>query len=283
MLMRSSAGGDEARNPWYLFPMKNARAASAHGPFRAEQIRPGDRYELSAGHSIWCSPTGGRGARASMVGATALVSDPDVASAGLDAGFSPTPDSLRAPDVAVGNVPDAPGWIKGAPLLAVEYADVGQDEGDLADKIRELLAAGTRLVWVVRLVGPRRVEVHAADQPMRLAHPGEELHAQGILRNPVAVEALYEPQAGLDATLRNLLQRQGYESVEAIRAEGEALGEVAALRESLLEIFAVRGLAVDEDAQAAMAAITACHDPATLRRWRRAALTATTVAAALSS
>lgn len=243
---------------------------TSHGPFSADQIHPGDRYELSAGHAIWCSPTGGRGARASLVGSTVLASDPDVASAGLDAGFSPTPDSLRAPDVAVGNVPDEPGWIQGVPLLAVEYADVGQDYDELAAKIRELLAAGTRWVWVVRLVGPRRVEVHASGQPMRLANPGEELQAPGVLRNPVPVEALYEPQAGLDATLRNLLQRQGYDSLDAIRA--------AELRESLFEVFAARGLAVDEAAQNA---ITECTEPATLRRWHRAALTAETVEAVL--
>jgi hypothetical protein len=29
----------------------------------------------------------------------------------------------------------------------VEYADTGQDEADLAVKIRELLAAGTCLIW----------------------------------------------------------------------------------------------------------------------------------------
>ncbi|MEP7010936.1 MAG: Uma2 family endonuclease [Acidobacteriota bacterium] len=241
-----------------------------HGPFHADQLRQGDRYELSAGHAIWCSPTGGRGARASLIGGTVLASDPDVTSAGLDAGFSPTPDSLRAPDVSVGNVPDQPGWIQGVPQLAVEYADVGQDETDLAVKIRELLAAGTRWVWVVRLVGPRRVEVHAAGQSMRLANPGEELRAPGVLRNPVAVEALYEPQAGLDATLRNLLQRQGFDSLEAVRA--------TELRESLLEVFAARGLAVDEAAQSAIAA---CNDPAVLRRWHRAALVAETAEATL--
>ncbi len=42
----------------------------------------------------------------------------------------------------------------------VEYADTGQDEADLATKIQELLAAGTRHIWVVRLTGPRRVEIH---------------------------------------------------------------------------------------------------------------------------
>jgi Uma2 family endonuclease len=256
--------------------MTNARSATSHGPFRADQIRPGDRYELSQGHAVWCAPTGGRGARASLVGSAVLGSDPAVESAGLDAGFSPSPDTLRAPDVAVGNVSDQPGWIPGAPLLAVEYADVGQDEQELADKIRELLAAGTRFVWVVRLVGPRRVEVYTAEQPMQLVHPGEELQAPGVLQNPVPVEALYEPQAGLDATLRNLLQRQGYENLDAVRAEAEVL----ALRENLLEIFLVRGLAVDEEVRAAVAR---CQDPAALRRWHRAALTASTAAAVLQA
>ncbi len=32
---------------------------TSHGPFRAEQIRSGDPYELSDGHAIECMPTGG--------------------------------------------------------------------------------------------------------------------------------------------------------------------------------------------------------------------------------
>lgn len=42
------------------------------------------------------------------------------------------------PNIAVGNVPDDPGWVRGVPPLAVEYADVGQDEADLQSKIRAL-------------------------------------------------------------------------------------------------------------------------------------------------
>lgn len=33
----------------------------APGPFRADQIREGDPYELSNGHAILCLPTGMRG------------------------------------------------------------------------------------------------------------------------------------------------------------------------------------------------------------------------------
>ncbi|MBI4705912.1 MAG: Uma2 family endonuclease, partial [Deltaproteobacteria bacterium] len=145
--------------------MTRLGAKPASGPFRADQIRCGDPYELSDGHPIRLSPTAGRGAGAVSHGATALGTDPAATEAGVDAGYSPDPGTLRAPDVAVGNVPDAPGWIRGVPALAVEYADTGQNEDDLAQKIDELLAAGTKLVWVVRLAGARRVEVHQQGNP----------------------------------------------------------------------------------------------------------------------
>lgn len=60
------------------------------------------------------------------------------------------------------------------------------------DEIAELLQSGTRQVWVVRLIGPRRVEVYRPGESMRLAGPGEVLTAQGLLRNPVPIEALYD-------------------------------------------------------------------------------------------
>ena len=131
-----------------------------HGPFRADQLHSGDRYELSKGHPVYCVPTGGRSAGPIQLGASVVGWDPAVREAGVDVGYSPTPDMLRAPEVAIGNVPDAPGWIKGVPDLAIEYADVGQDEDELQAKISELLSAGTTSLWVVRLTGPRRVEVY---------------------------------------------------------------------------------------------------------------------------
>lgn len=242
------------------------------GPFRADEIRDGEPYELSRGHKILCMPTGGRGSDAAATGAAVLKSDPEVDAAGT--GFSPAPDTLRAPDVAVGNVPREPGWVQGVPPLAVEYADTGQGEADLAIKIRELLDAGTRFVWVVRLVGPRRVEVHEAGREMRLAHPGEELEAPGVLRNPMPVEALYDWRVGQEVTLRNLLQRHGFESLEAIQAEGEtrgrAEGEIEALRSAVLDVLAARDLATGEEVRAV---VTGCRDAAVLKRWLRRAAT----------
>lgn len=247
--------------------MSRATKLSEGGPFRADQIAPGSRYELSDGHAILCMPTGGRGSRGNLVGASVLETDPAVESAGVDTGFSPTPKTLRAPDVAVGNVPDAPGWTRVAPPLAVEYADSGQDEEDLQARIRDLLAHGTRYVWVVRLVGVRRVEIYEPGAAVRTVLPGNDLVAPGILQNPVRVEALYEREAAHEATLKNLLQRRGFASLEAVREEGE----LAATRDMLRRILTRRGLAITPDQEARIAA---CADLPTLQRWSDAAIVA---------
>jgi hypothetical protein len=117
----------------------------------------------------------------------------------------------------------------------------GNHEAELQTKIQELFAAGTRFVWVVRLTGPRRVEVHQPRQRMRIANPGEQLEAPGILANPVPVEALYDREAARRVIFHNLLQRQGYASLDDVRAEGEAQG----LRKAVVAVFAARGLAVE--------------------------------------
>ncbi|HEV7785755.1 MAG TPA: hypothetical protein VGQ28_10500 [Thermoanaerobaculia bacterium] len=125
-------------------------------------------------------------------------------------------------------------------------------------------------------LGPRRVEVYQAGQPMQLMQPGGMLEAPGILANPVPVEALYDPQVSAEVSFRNLLQRHGYPSLEAVRAQGEAEGEIAALREASLEVFAARELTVENDVRSMIAG---CEDPALLRRWHRQAITAASSAA----
>jgi Uma2 family endonuclease len=254
---------------------KSPLRLGSQGPFRAEQLRSGDPYELSNGHPVQCLPTGGRGGRAANVGGAVLASDPAVQDVGFDVGFSPSPEILRAPDVSVGEIPDQPGWVQGVPPLAVEYADTGQDEADLQIKIRELFAAGTRFVWVVRLTGPRRVEVHQPGQGMHIANPGEQLTAPGILANPIPVEALYDREAARRVIFGNLLEREGYASLEEVRAEGEAQGEIQGLREAILTVLAARGLAVGDDLRTALAS---AHDPAILRAALRQAAIASTSA-----
>ncbi len=206
-----------------------------------------------------------------------LASDPAVQDVGVDIGFAPSPEILRAPDLSVGEMPDQPGWVQGAPPLAVEYADTGQDEAELQTKIQELFAAGTRYVWVVRLTGPRRAEVHQPGQRVRIANPGEQLEAPGILANPVPVEALYDREAARRVIFRNLLQRQGYSSLDEVRAEGKAHGrvegEIQGLRKAIVAVFSARGLAVDEDLRTALAT---SDDPAVLESVLRLAAVATT-------
>ena len=126
-----------------------------------------------------------------------------------------------------------------------------------------MVAAGTRHVWVVRLTGPRRVEVHEPGRELRTAVPGEQLLAPGILGNPVPVEALYDWSVGRRVTLRNLLQREGYEDLDAVRAE--------ALRAAILRVAEARGLATT----VLVEAVASCVELDRLYRWLSRAATAT--------
>lgn len=229
--------------------------AYAPGPFRADSIREGDPYELSNGHPIYCLPTGQRGGRANLTGGAVLETDPAAVAAGVDVGYSDAPDHLRAPDVSVGPIANAPGWAKAAPPLAVEYADTGQNEKDLQEKIEELLAGGTRHVWVVRLVGLRRVEIYEPGKAPRVATSGDQLVAPGILQNPVDVDALFDRDAAHEAVLRNLLQRRGYASLEAVRDEGREEGREEGLRAAVRDLCDVIGIPLDEAREAELAAM----------------------------
>lgn len=264
--------------------MSATHRAFAPGPFRADQIRPGEPYELSNGHRIQCLPTGQRGGRANLTGAAVLESDPAVVSAGIDVGYSDEPGRLRAPDVSVGNVANEPGWAKNAPPLAVEYADRGQDQQELKDKLAELLAGGAKHVWVVRLTGPRRVEVHEPHKAMRLAFPGELLTAPGILKNAVAVEELYDRDAAHEAVLRNILQRKGYENLDAVRAEGVAdgvaEGKAEGRAEALLDLLDLRHIALSSEQRTL---VQGTRDRDLLRQWFARAAVATTAAEVFES
>lgn len=247
---------------------------SANGPgrggLRADQVRESDRLELSEGRPIHCAPAGDRHGSAHTQGAKVLGVDPAAAGkVGIDVGYTFGDGKyLRAPDVSVSASREhGPGWATEAPLLAVEYADAGQDEKDLTRKIAELFAAGTRLVWVVRLVGPVRVDVHESGhesgQVMRTAGLDDVLTAPGILQNPVPVRALVDAEAADRAVLHSLLSREGYDSLEAVQAR--------ALMRSLLIVLQSRGLAVGDDVRAR---IEACRDPELLTRWIARAATA---------
>ncbi len=244
---------------------------SGRGPFRADQVRSGDPYELSRGHPIVCAPTGYEGSEAIRLGATVLGSDPAVTRVGVDTGIALGPDTLRAPDVAVNYTPGDGTWATAVPL-AVEYAGEGQDEADLRDKIAELHAAGTRWVWVVRLVGERRVEVHENGALVRVVGADGVLEAPGVLALSVPVRALFERDAAHETTLRNLLAAKGVPSLDAGRKEGldagrkEGLdaGLLASRRDVLRMLLEAAGVVVTADDEARVAA---CADLAALDAW----------------
>ncbi|CAK0762518.1 hypothetical protein CCP4SC76_3690025 [Gammaproteobacteria bacterium] len=199
------------------------------GPFKAHYLRSGDPYELSNGHPIYCAPASAYLARFYSIGGLVLDTDPDVGWVGINAGITTEPGMLRAPNIVVrATAPEEEGnvWLTEAPPLAVEYAAEGQDMDDLQCKLAELLQAGTGWIWVVHLTDPRRVEVHRLRQPVQVYWPGQFLEAPGLLKNPVPVEALYDREVAHGVALRNLLQRRGYDSLEAVYAEGETKGRL---------------------------------------------------------
>jgi hypothetical protein len=199
-------------------------AYSAPGPFRPDQVRSGDPYEISNGHPIQCLPTGADGTGPNGRGFMVLDSDPMAANAGVDPGMKLGALTMRAPNVGVGAFAERGGWIDGALPLAVEYAGKGQDEEELSEKIEELLGHGTKYVWVVRLIGPRRVEVHEKGCALRTVLPGATLSAPGVLQNAVPVEALYDREAAHEVTLANLLQRKGFQSFDDLVERSVAQG-----------------------------------------------------------
>jgi len=242
--------------------MNDQHRSCDRGPFHADQLRDGDRYELSNGHPIYCAPSGWQHGSGGVTGGLVLDSDPDVQWTGADVGISPESGTLRAPDVVVRSTPPTGNstWLTEAPPLAVEYAGPGQDERDLKDKIAELLAAGTRQIWVVRLIGPQRVEVHRPDAPMRIYTTSDVLEVPGVLRNPVPVRALFDRDAAHEVVLRNLLQRRGYAHLDDVREEGREEGMI----EAILALLQGRGLPV---APAVEARLRAGRGRDLLRRW----------------
>lgn len=253
----------------------------AAGPFRADQIRDGDPYELDRGHPIEVMPTRRRGGRIQGRINAIIGSDPAVKQSGVEVGYSVAPDSLRAPDISVlPDTPDPEGWDPQAPPLAIEVADRGQDEADLVRKVETLLAAGTRYFWVVRVHSRRRrVDVFEAGQPKREYFDGDELTAPGVLALPVPVTALFEANHGNDVVLRNLLSREGYASIEAVQDEGRQEGRQEGRTEALLLVLRARGLSMGDDD---IARIRSSTDAAQVERWLARAVVATTLAEVLS-
>jgi hypothetical protein len=129
--------------------------------------------------------------------------------------------------------------------------------------VAELLEGGTEAVWVVRLQGPRRVEVHGPAGSFHVATAGESLTVPGSAV-PLPVDALYDRATALDVALRNLLLRQGYRDLEEVREEGQ----IIATRSAIVALAERRAWSLGD---AERAAIASCTDLAQLRLWLCAA------------
>ncbi|MCC7052073.1 MAG: Uma2 family endonuclease [Gemmatimonadaceae bacterium] len=127
---------------------------------------PGKRTELLRGHLVVRNPAGFWHGVVALRLATALQlwlrENPLGVVSGNDPGFvlKRGPDTVRAPDVAfvrADRVPEAPdrGFAELAPDLAIEVRSRGDRTRALDAKVRQWLAAGTRLVWVIEPVQKR--------------------------------------------------------------------------------------------------------------------------------
>lgn len=123
----------------------------------------------------------------------------------------------------------------------------------------------------MRLVSPRRVEIHEPGVAMRTVGDEATLTAPGVLKLPVPVRALYDRDAAHEVTLRNLLAAKGYGSLDAVREEAREEGREEESRSALLATIAARGWALD-DADARR--VSTCRDLPTLRAWTIRSVTA---------
>lgn len=104
-----------------------------------------------------------------------------------DSGFvvAEDPDTVRGPDVAfvrkerLGTGIPAVYW-RGAPDLAVEVRSPDDRAGEIAEKIREYLTSGARLVW---LLDPRSrtLTVHRPGEKPRTLRADETIDGEDVL------------------------------------------------------------------------------------------------------
>ena len=170
-------------------------ASRASRPITADELLTlpddGMRHELVDGALLVYPPPGAR--HGHIQNAVANLLTAHVKAHGLGEVFVETgfvlrrdPDVVRAPDVSFlraerippSGIPD--GYIDGPPDLAVEVVSPSDTLYDVDDKIAGLLAAGTRLAWVIN---PRRrtVAVHAPGAPVHVLGEDDALDAADIV------------------------------------------------------------------------------------------------------
>ena len=163
------------------------------------------RRELVDGEVVETAPTGGVHGLAIVRVSSRLAVHVDEHGGGLvvagDVGFVLAlpwdPERVRAPDVAfigTGRLPDGrlpPGFIRGAPDLAVEVLSPSDNPLDVQQKVQDWLAAGARLVWVIAPQA-RSATVYRPDGSARLVRERETLDGEDVLPGlHIPLEALF--------------------------------------------------------------------------------------------
>jgi len=162
----------------------------------AEQLavmpHEGFRYELIAGELMKMSPSGWKHGSVAIRVAARLIAHVEAQDLGrlfaAETGFllSRDPDTVRAPDVALvlrEHLPESPpeeAFWPGAPDLAVEVLSPGDRTGEVDEKVKSWLDAGSASVWVVN---PRwrSVTIYHSAADIRTLSEGEELVDERVL------------------------------------------------------------------------------------------------------
>jgi Uma2 family endonuclease len=152
----------------------------------------GSRYELIAGELRRMSPAGWK--HGAIVGRlhgwlAHHIEQHDLGRIfGAETGFliGRDPDTLRAPDIAFiskdrlpNKDPEEVFW-PGAPDLAVEVISPGDTKGEVGDKVRAWLDAGSLAVWVLD-PALRNVSVYCSATEIQSFSETEELDGQEIV------------------------------------------------------------------------------------------------------
>ena len=151
----------------------------------------GCRHELVEGRVVSMSLPGGRHGVVGTRLAALILQFVDAHDLGLvvtNGGFkmAADPDTVRGPDLAfvsAARVPEAgvpDGFWPGAPDLAVEVRSPNDSPSEIREKVRDYLARGVRLVWIV---DPRRetVVAYRPDAPPALRSAADSLDGGDLL------------------------------------------------------------------------------------------------------
>jgi Uma2 family endonuclease len=146
--------------------------------------------ELIAGEIVMMTPAGFRhgriAGRVTSLVDTYATKNKLGAVVSAEAGFHivRNPDTVRAPDVAfvrADRLSEATdGFFPGAPDLAVEVVSPTDRMVDVDAKTEAWLAAGTRLVWVIR-PDTRCVVVNSLNQPVRILSERDVITGEDVL------------------------------------------------------------------------------------------------------